>query len=1009
MQEREHAVQREADDVRKVALDAAHEERAAPLDRKAAGAVCALAGRDVGAEHVVWSVGKVHLGALRNGAHLEPGRREDRVHECDARDHSDRLAAQVRKHAEVVRGVVRLFEHLPVMHQDRVGADHEVRRVRGRGAHEPLVHLDGLVRRSRHRVLVDALVGKLRLVEVLGKCRRHDLRVHADAREQLRTPRAATRKHDALPLEAHECGRLQRRAADGRARHLLLLHRWRGAHCEGRGGAVGRVRARDTHTSPPSSSMQVLGRAPAADSTAAIALPLLALVSEARSEHGMRDYDWARYRRFCTAKTRRMRRSMHLTHTDAPPAPKKTRTRKSKRRAHASPAQQSAAAKGTRHAFVPRHIDAADVGTARPFELLVFDTEHAWAAAGEAHAAGDVRGTRGRARRAAKALAELEKLVAAHHASLSARDRAQAAAYACYVRASAAFYTGTSARVLTHGAVALHLFALLAASAPSGRDEALAHSFADALNAPLRFAMLQEQIDADVDAYAAATATPERCAELVPDYAVLAAELRAGAQHEREPITLTWRAHTMVVRSVDAVDALERVRVEEAALADAEKARAGDARGARERLSHAARNRKRAGAGVAAGGGGRDPYDRVLAALADAEQVMRSLVDENASALRQNHSERYKAAGADLRRAHEVLLYRLLAVRVARNVRLAEQVEAKAHKRDAKAAALYERRLLAHRGSAPSAAPTKTRAPKRARAAWIAQRRTKRGLRRLRPARSGQRRALRAQRADAEARAHAVVVARAAQRRLRVVPGIARLLDGATSSLDVMGGLVIVEGEPDVSSIVEAKRHWYCAQLVLVLARAFSQLGLNAHARLLLQRGELYVRQAAQALELADGAEAEDAHFAPHLLRDRAAVTRVRDEIGAALGHVEAALVRSGTGDAAVLDASHGGRIMLAAALRHVAFEDVDLAHAAALAPERVAELTGAGVPSETEAMEMEIERAEAAEAVAEEDAAAAPAPATEPAYDPRNAQLEAEELAAARAPRSWFSWFTRS
>ena len=998
MQERKHAVQREADDVRKVALDAAHEERAAPLDRKAARAVRALARRDVCVEHVVWSVGKVHLGALRNGAHLEPGRREDRVHECDARDHSDRLAAQVCKYAEVVRGVVRLFQHLLVVHEDRVSADHEGRRVRGRGAHEPLVHLNGLVRRSRHRVLVDMLANKVRLVEVLGKRRRHDLRVHADAREQFRTPRTPTREHEALPLEAHECGCLQRRAADCRTRHLLL-HRRRGAHKQHASAESARY---------TSSSMQVLGRAPAADG-AAIALPLLALVSEARSEHGMRDYDWARYRRFCTAKTRRMRRSMHLTHTDAPPAPKKTRTRKSRRRAHVSPAQQSAAAKGTRHAFVPRHIDAADVCTARPFELLVFETEHAWAAAGEAHAADDVRGARGRARRAAKALAELEKLVAAHHASLSARDRAQAAAYACYVRAAAAFYTGASVRVLTHGAVALHLFALLAACAPSGRDEALAHSFADALNAPLRFAMLQEQIDADVDAYAAATATPERCAELVPDYAALAAELRAGAQHEREPITLTWRTHTMVIRSVDAVDALERVRVEEAALADAQKARADGARGARERLSHAARNRKRAGAGVAAGGGGRDPYDRVLAALADAEHVMRTLVDENASALRQNHSERYKAAGADLRRAHEVLLYRLLAVRVARNVRLAEQVEAKAHKRDAKAAALYERRRLAHRGSAPSAAPAKTRAPKRARAAWVAQRRTKRGLRKLRPARSGQRREVLARHAAAEARAHGIVVARAAQRRLRVVPGIARLLDGATSSLDVMGGLVIVEGEPDVSSVVEAKRHWYCAQLMLVLARAFSQLGLNAHARLLLQRGELYVRQAAQALELAEGAEAEDAHFAPHLLRDPAAITRVRDEIGAALGHVEAALVRSGTGDAAVLEASHGGRIMLAAALRHVTFEDIDLAHAAALAPERVAELTGANVPTETEAMEVEIERAEAAEMAAEEDAVPASAPATEPAYDPRNAQLEEEELATERTRRSWFSWFTRS
>lgn len=40
--------------------------------------------------------------------------------------------------------------------------------------------------------------------------------------------------------------------------------------------------------------MQVLVNAPADGE--AIVFPLLALVSEARSEHGMRNYDWERYR-----------------------------------------------------------------------------------------------------------------------------------------------------------------------------------------------------------------------------------------------------------------------------------------------------------------------------------------------------------------------------------------------------------------------------------------------------------------------------------------------------------------------------------------------------------------------------------------------------------------------------------------------------------------------------------------------------------------------------------------
>ena len=706
---------------------------------------------------------------------------------------------------------------------------------------------------------------------------------------------------------------------------------------------------------------------------------------------------------FCTTKTRRMRRSLGLTHTDAAPTQKKAR--RSKRRTRVSAAQQSGAAKGTGNTYTPRYIDAATVQNARyvaansPLELLLFEIEHAWAAAGEAYSGSDMRNSKGRARRAVRTLAELEKLVDTLRARLSVRDRAQAAAYGCYMRSVASFYGKASDKVLTYGSVAHNLLGLLAASADSGRDEALAHSFVDTLDAPMRFALREEQISAtDVDAYAQDTATPALCAELVPDYEKLAAALKGHKSGEREPVTLKWRDQTMVVRNVEVLDALERVRVEQEALERSQREQREHNRGQRERLSHAARNLKRKGAGVAVGGGGRDPYDRVLAALTDAEQVTHTLVDNNAAALRQNYSERYQAAGADLRCAHEVVLYRLLAVRVARNVRLADEVEAKAKKRDAKAVALYERRCAARRGTAV-AAQARRKAPKRTCKSWVAKRRSKRSLRKARPARSGTRRDHADRRRVAEQRARAAITARAEQRRLRAIPGITKLLDGATTSLDVMGGLVIVEGEPDVSSLIEAKRHWYCAQQVRYLALAFSQYGLNAHSRLLLQRGELYVRQVAQALELSDGAEEEDKHFAPCLLGDANATDRQSKAISDALAHVESALFYDGVGNVSALEASRGGRMLLGSAQRHVAFEQVDLDEAAVLSPERVAELKGdavkatenAAVPMDTETVESDDEYVDAA-------------------YDPRNAALEEEERQAGQqARRGWFSgWFSR-
>jgi hypothetical protein len=90
----------------------------------------------------------------------------------------------------------------------------------------------------------------------------------------------------------------------------------------------------------------VEGRMRAVDT---VAFPLLKLVVEARNEHGMRQQDWTRYRRYCAVKTQRLRSTLHLTHAVEMPKPHSRKRR-------ATPAAQSDANKGRGHEFVRREI-----------------------------------------------------------------------------------------------------------------------------------------------------------------------------------------------------------------------------------------------------------------------------------------------------------------------------------------------------------------------------------------------------------------------------------------------------------------------------------------------------------------------------------------------------------------------------------------------------------------------------------------------------------------------------
>lgn len=787
------------------------------------------------------------------------------------------------------------------------------------------------------------------------------------------------------------------------------------------------------------------GREPPA--LTSLAFPLLKLVVEARNEHGMRQQDWSRYRRYCATKTRRVRTTLHLTHAASASKPAKTkRGRRSKR---LTPEQQSAAAKGQGHEFVRRDIALDSIADARPLELLLFEAEHCWAAAEEiwAQQTEDTRSSArknslGRARKAVRYAEELHALVQALPAT-DAQARAQALAYVGLVRSALVFIQARWEEVLRCASVTRELLTRVAESSPTSRDEALASSFLDVLEAQLRFAAYSLGRTGDAAEIAQTTATREVCEATLPGYTQVVEALQAtSAPSPPAPLTLPWRTSEIPIHAIELHDVVSRVQEERSALhefmaqsdatsADASASTRRAKSGRRMRLTHAERHAKRRdGARRArdarASHAELDPFDRALSALTDAEAMARTLVDENEAALARAPSARFEAAGRDLKRAHEWLEYHLLAVRVARHARLLREVQARAAKREKRAQALAEARTqrTAPPTARPTPRPTSSKRPQSGSRSKRPRSQPKRYVRR--PGRSGTRRRTEAWRRQHVQRAHEQGVSKRERLRLRVIPGLARLLDSVDTSLVSLSGLVMVESEPDLSSLLEAKRFYYCAELLMQLAQAFTQHALYGEALLLLQRAELYVRQATQARDLAGGAEDEDRRLPPQLLSSEtgdvfetqtAQVDALREKVLASMGSPAAI-----TAD---FQSSKYGQTLYYHALRHVAFDPVDVqyalsqAEASAPAPKNAA----AAPAMATAAPEVDYETTDAFRAddaapvdhAKDEPASSAPAVqhAPDAPFDPMNALEEEEERLAAAEPQrrksGWLrGWFQR-
>ncbi|CAO1614396.1 unnamed protein product [Sympodiomycopsis kandeliae] len=679
-----------------------------------------------------------------------------------------------------------------------------------------------------------------------------------------------------------------------------------------------------------------------------LTLPLLKLISEARNEHGMRQHDYASYRHFCTQKTYRLRKTLNLTHKDAERDQKgsagkgQKNNRRSKRKQTA--ASQSAAdkAKGG-NVFTEKTIDVGQIRNDRPAQLLLFEAERAWSHAQDLRNQSNEqeqdpslrkRGL-GRAKRSVQWAQELADLIQSLGDRVDASSKVEVAIYSILTKSSAAFDKGEWQSSLEHLSVARHLLAALALNSADSRGEALANSFIDAGEAQMRFCAYQiGEEGQDMDEVAKQHGSEQNQKRICPQFDQLIASLEQGkaaaGQTVKEDVRIRWRDRTIPIRNPELMDAVVSARSQEDALAntlqgnthvqDTSKAQKRESSKPK-RLSHAERSAKKRGGAAPAGETStaaakravassrstNDPFDHAIAALTEGEVVARRLVEDNAEALSKSHSTRYEAVGEDLKVAHEWLQYRLLSLQIKRSTRLISEVQDKAQKREIRKKEQLERKLAARdarssasvgKSSKKSSGSHTKKEPKKPQPGSLAKRpRSGPVSFRRKPAKSGTKRLQALKAAGRDATARVLSEGQSRRRSARAIPAIAKLLDNSEYNLIAISALSVIEGDPDASSLIDAKAAWYRAELLRQLARAHALANERGEASLLLRRAALSVRQARQALELVEEEDviAEvDSDVSPALSEELLSKTEAAIDVDLRQTQREAFLINNG-------------------------------------------------------------------------------------------------------------------
>ncbi|CAO1637026.1 unnamed protein product [Parajaminaea phylloscopi] len=738
------------------------------------------------------------------------------------------------------------------------------------------------------------------------------------------------------------------------------------------------------------------------DQGPAISLNALRLVSEARNQHGLRQHDYERYRQFCTKKTHRLRQTLGLTHKDdqrdqKAPAAGRGKSKKAKRKQ--TVAAQSAAdkAKGG-NVFTQKTIDVVSVENDRPAQLLLFETERAWAQSqhlrnqfNEAEDPSLRRRGLARARRAVQWSSELSTLVGALGSRVDPQSRAEVATYGLIIKGSALFDKADWMASLESFAIARQILALLTRCSADSRGEALANSFVDVNDPQMRFCAYQLEVfgeEQDLDVITETVATPEARARICPEFASIAEKLESAAQARsntkevKDSVQIEWRGQVIPIRNPELMDAVVRARQAETTLSESSETQRSatttkhSVRGSKpQRLTHAERTARKRGDAATAGESSAsaasraiartqssyDQYDHALAALTDGELIARKIVEDNAEALSRSHSARYEAVGEDLKAAHEWLSYRLMSLQIKRSSRLADEVKLKAEKREKRKQDALSRKIAAQSGQQQKQGRISSRKANKKEGVVPTKAASKPGpgsrakasprLGHRRPARSGAK-ALRARRSTALAsRARLLAEAQARRRSARSIPALAKLLDSSEANLVSISSLSIVESDPDASSVIDAKAAWYRAELLRQLARAHTLANQRDEACLLLRRAALSARQARQAFDLVDERDvaAEMDRDIPPALSEETftkADQSIEDELRRTRRETFRVARIDGAGDdhgkhatrgyasALSLTQSKAGQQLRSLALKHVDFDPLDVEEAARVEPD---------------------------------------------------------------------------
>ncbi|UZJ54336.1 hypothetical protein CBS101457_003656 [Exobasidium rhododendri] len=657
-----------------------------------------------------------------------------------------------------------------------------------------------------------------------------------------------------------------------------------------------------------------------------LSISLFSLINQARNEHGLRQQDFKRYRLFCSTKLHHLREIMNKTHVDKvdtrtkgskknqsshAPNNKKQLSKKQKLKAQ-SATVQSANSKGKGHVFVRKSIAVEEVKDDRPAQLLLFEAERAWAYSQELKQESFQKEQDGairrhglsRSRRSVQwSTSLLSLLLALGPKRVDVMTRAEVTAYHALLRGYESFDKKSYTTCVEQLSVTRKLLYAIAEASNDSRIEALSNSYVDSTEAMLRFCAYNLDIgEQDMDVLAKDMATPQVCEKIVPGFERMTRELhehnekKRGSQEAKKLVSVQWHAKAIAIRNPELVDVILKVESVEEKLRHSLKVKEEsgekvevDKNHQRKRLTSAQRSAKKRSFGDdSASSANRksqpknaaastskvlttssktemDGYDSLLAALTEAEDTARRLVTDNAEALAKSHSSRYEAASTDLINAHEYLLYKLLAVRIERNVNLIEDVQEKGDRRQSRVQDIVERRLDA---------VTSERKVRKGNSEPV-RRRVKAGKRKVRPAaRKTQKKQKKAsagsglsrpaqgkkpspKRKQEEERLRKQSLLKKQRIVARGVPGVAKLLDSCEMSCTGITTLGLVENEANVSTLMEAKSAWFKSELLRFLAKSYLYHGEQGKSLVLLNRSELFIREARSAMELVDEEEVE--------------------------------------------------------------------------------------------------------------------------------------------------------